>query len=146
MGGPAGDEWHPPNGLNCHKNDQDNNNMSDEDKEICSGVPYPSIEADGFTDRLYAMASPTEDDDKWNEMKLAVGDVGDGLLDSWVLLGKESFTCQDITSAPSVSVMPSSALSLRPSISQSPSQAPTTMPSVSSAPSTMPSIRPTLST
>ena len=76
-------------------------------KRICTGVPYPGIEADGFTDTLQARAVPNTGADMWNEMKLAVGDVGDHILDSWVLLGKESFTCQDITQAPSTSTMPS---------------------------------------
>ena len=71
------------------------------------GVVYPTIEADGFTDTLTAYGEPYSNSDTWNTIKLAVGDVGDRLLDSWVVLEKASFTCVDITAAPSVSLSPS---------------------------------------
>jgi hypothetical protein len=71
------------------------------------GVVYPTIEADGFTDTLTAYGEPYSNSSKWNTIKLAVGDVGDRLLDSWVVLEKASFTCVDITAAPSISLSPS---------------------------------------
>jgi hypothetical protein len=71
------------------------------------GVVYPTIEADGFTDTLTAYGEPYSNATKWNTIKLAVGDVGDRLLDSWVVLEKASFTCVDITAAPSISLAPS---------------------------------------
>ena len=71
-----------------------------------SEVPYPQIEADGFTDTLMAYGVPYEDAGEWNIIKLAVADVGDKILDSWVLLEGASFTCLDITEAPSVSSVP----------------------------------------
>ena len=71
-----------------------------------SEVPYPQIEADGFTDTLMAYGVPYGDAGEWNLIKLAVADVGDKILDSWVLLEGASFTCLDITEAPSVSSVP----------------------------------------
>jgi hypothetical protein len=68
---------------------------------------YPNIEADGFTDTLTAFGAPYSNSSMWNTIKLAVGDVGDRLLDSWVVLEKASFTCVDITAAPSISLSPS---------------------------------------
>lgn len=70
-------------------------------------VVYPQIEADGFTDILGAIGEPYGDAQKWNTIKLAVGDVGDDILDSWVVLAGDSFSCRDLTSAPSVSLSPS---------------------------------------
>jgi hypothetical protein len=70
------------------------------------GVVYPTIEADGFTDTLTAYGEPYSNSSMWNTIKLAVGDVGDRLLDSWVVLEKASFTCVDITAAPSISLSP----------------------------------------
>ena len=69
-------------------------------------VPYPQIEADGFTDTLTAYGVPYGDAGEWNLIKLAVADVGDNILDSWVVLEGASFTCRDITEAPSVSSVP----------------------------------------
>ena len=42
-------------------------------------APYMKIEADGFTTVLTATATPQEG---WNEIKLVIGDVADGILDS----------------------------------------------------------------
>lgn len=51
---------------------------------------YAGIEADGFTTRLRASAAPPSG---WNSLKLVIGDVHDGRLDSWALLAADSFTC-----------------------------------------------------
>ena len=72
-----------------------------------TGIVYPTIEADGFTDTLVARGTPFSDAEEWNTIKLAVGDVGDSILDSWVVLEGASFTCVDITAAPSISRSPS---------------------------------------
>ena len=42
-------------------------------------APYMKIEADGFTTELTATATPQEG---WNKIKLVIGDVADGILDS----------------------------------------------------------------
>lgn len=72
-----------------------------------SEVVYPRIEADGFTNILTASGQPHGDRALWNNITLVVADVGDAILDSWVILESSSFTCVDITSAPSVSSAPS---------------------------------------
>ena len=72
-----------------------------------SEVVYPRIEADGFTDILTATGSPNSNPLVWNNMTLVVADVGDAILDSWVVLESSSFTCVDVTSAPSISSAPS---------------------------------------
>ena len=70
-------------------------------------VVYPTIEMDGFTDTLTALGTPDDNVNEWNTIKLAVGDVGDNILDSWVVLQSASFTCVDVTNSPSVSLSPS---------------------------------------
>mmetsp|Transcript_2678 Transcript_2678/g.6354 ORF Transcript_2678/g.6354 Transcript_2678/m.6354 type:complete len:784 (+) Transcript_2678:95-2446(+) len=60
--------------------------------------PYPKLEADGITTELTAVAEPQPG---WNKIKLVIGDVADGVLDSWVLLEKESFSCIKKTESPS---------------------------------------------
>jgi hypothetical protein len=70
------------------------------------GIVYPAIEADGFTDTLIASGAPYSNSSMWNTIKLAVGDVGDRLLDSWVVLEKASFTCVERTAAPTISTSP----------------------------------------
>ena len=52
--------------------------------------PFPRIEADGFTTELQASAKVLPG---WNSLKLVVGDVGDGNLDSWALIKAGSFSC-----------------------------------------------------
>ncbi|KAL7539847.1 hypothetical protein ACHAWF_006516, partial [Thalassiosira exigua] len=106
-------------------------------------VVYPQIEADGFTDTLLVRGTPTSDPEAWNTIKLAVGDVGDHTLDSWVLLEGASFACVDVTEGPSVSLAPSGVPTAKPSKSQSPSLAPSLVPTLSAAPSEPPSLRPT---
>lgn len=79
---------------------------------VLTKVYYPNVEADGITSKLTARGNPktvTGGDDGWNTIKLVVADVGDAILDSWVLLESGTFTCVDITSAPSVSSEPSSS-------------------------------------
>jgi len=74
---------------------------------VITEVVYPTIEMDGFTDTLTAIGIPKSDVNEWNTIKLAVGDVGDNILDSWVILESASFTCVDVTQSPSVSLAPS---------------------------------------
>ena len=69
------------------------------------GVPYPKIEADGFTTKLVATGSPLQNGE-WNTIKLAIADVADRILDSYVLLAANSFTCVDRTTMPSMSPIP----------------------------------------
>ena len=71
------------------------------------GINYPNIEPDGFTVVLTAIGDPFQDPEKTNTIKIVVGDVGDGILDSWVLLSAGTFSCVDITEAPSISQQPS---------------------------------------
>lgn len=91
-------------------------------------VWYDSVEADGFTSKLTARGIPKTigGDQDWNEIKLVVADVGDAKLDSWVLLEGGTFSCVDITSAPSISSAPSSS-----EPTSSPTSAPSKMPSKS---------------
>ena len=90
---------------------------------------YESIEADGITSKLTARGFPKTTgggEQDWNEIKLVVADVGDDKLDSWVFLESGTFTCVDITSAPSISSAPSSS-----EPTNSPTAAPSKMPSQS---------------
>jgi len=121
-------------------NDPSEGRRNEDDPTI--GVLYPLIEADGFTNTLDATATPNL---PWNSMKLAIGDTCDEILDSWVLLERQSFACR----APTVS--PSTAPSLVPSISLVPTAAPTNSPTASpttpaptSSPTTSPSSLPSL--
>jgi hypothetical protein len=63
-------------------------------------APYMTIEADGLTTELTAIAEPTSG---WNEIKLVIGDVSDGILDSWVLLEGGTFGCKERTKSPTTS-------------------------------------------
>jgi hypothetical protein len=76
--------------------------------DVALGVNYPNLEPDGFTVILTAIGDPYQDPDQTNTIKIVVGDVGDGILDSWVLLSGGTFSCVDITDAPSISQQPSS--------------------------------------
>lgn len=102
---------------------------------------YDNIEADGFTSKLTAVGDPYTDPEQWNTIKMVVGDVGDALLDSWVLIEGGTFTCVDITQAPSTSSQPSASPSMSPSVSSKPTGAPSESPSVSSMPTGVPSQR-----
>ncbi|KAL3798635.1 hypothetical protein ACHAW5_001279 [Stephanodiscus triporus] len=112
-----------------------------------SEVVYPRVEADGFTNQLTARGLPVTDGGGWNNMTLVISDVGDPLLDSWVLLEKSSFTCVRITSAPTTSMptstptlMPTSTPTLMPTTSK-PTSTPSSMPTTSkptSTPTSMP--------
>jgi len=84
----------------------DSGNKADPSNAPGYGVIYPTMEADGFTNTLTAYGT-VNNGDGWNTIKLAVGDVGDEILDSWVILESASFTCIDKTEAPSVSLAPS---------------------------------------
>ena len=72
---------------------------------------YQTVEADGLVSKLTARGYPktTAGEQDWNTIKLVVADVGDHKLDSWVLLESGTFSCVDITSAPSVSLTPSTS-------------------------------------
>jgi len=52
--------------------------------------PFP-VEANGFTIELQASGKVTTGE--WNTMKLVIGDVSDGNIDSWALIEAGSFTC-----------------------------------------------------
>lgn len=72
------------------------------------GVQYPLIEADGLTVQLIASGTVDVSDvsdeenglDKeeeiWNTIKIVIADVGDNMLDSWLLLNAHSFRCEMI--------------------------------------------------
>ena len=62
-----------------------NNDPSD------TAVPFPNFEADGFTSTL--TASGPVNNGIANSFKLAIADVGDRILDSWVLVKGSSFKC-----------------------------------------------------
>ena len=88
-----------------HGNDPGNGDLADPIHEDL-GMIYPQVEADGFTVILTAHGTPYQNPDQTNTVKIVVGDVGDGILDSWVLLESGTFSCVDITEAPSVSSQP----------------------------------------
>lgn len=100
-------------------NEQENSELFVNNKvegRINATSPYSAIEADGFTTKLTAEGFPREG---WNIIKIAIGDVADGELDSWVLLESGTFSC-----APS-----SIAASIRStSAPTTPSSAPTPIP------------------
>ena len=52
---------------------------------------YDQIEADRFTSKLTATGTAKSG---WNTVKITIGDVGDGNLDSWLLLEAGSFSCE----------------------------------------------------
>jgi hypothetical protein len=71
------------NGLNAaYYNDNDYG-------DFLGSPPFP-IEADGFVSTLTATGSANL---ATNHIKLAVGDAGDRVLDSWVMLEQGSFEC-----------------------------------------------------
>ena len=90
-----------------HGNDPGTGDKDDPDHDDL-GMIYPQIEPDGFTNILTAYGTPKQNSKKWNTIKIVVGDVGDGILDSWVLLESGTFSCVEITDAPSISSQPSS--------------------------------------
>ena len=96
------------NSIYFHGNDPGTGWETEKPNAPETEVYYPFIEADGFTDILTAYGVPYTDGVSWNTIKLAIGDVGDDILDSWVLLESGSFSCVDITMSPSVSSAPSS--------------------------------------
>ena len=67
------------------------------DAGIC--MVYPQIEADGFTVILTALGTPHQNPDQTNKIKIVVGDVGDAILDSWVLLEGASFSCVPVSTS-----------------------------------------------
>ncbi|KAL7552796.1 hypothetical protein ACHAWF_016052, partial [Thalassiosira exigua] len=95
------------------------------------GIQYPKIEADGFTTHLVAKGHPQEG---WNHIKIAVADVADRILDSYVLLEAGSFTCIERTQAPSVSAEPTNY----PTATAKPSNIHSDSPSTSPPPTGMP--------
>ncbi|KAL7543599.1 hypothetical protein ACHAXR_012911, partial [Thalassiosira sp. AJA248-18] len=88
------------NNINHNENTQ---YFHGNDKSESGGVIYPLIEADGFTTKLIASGTPHEE---WNTIKLAIADVADRILDSYVLLSARSFTCVERTEAPTKSPTP----------------------------------------
>jgi AMOP domain len=65
-------------------------NDNDPDEFDISNVPYPYIQADGFTSMLTAWGVTLAN--QVNHVKLVIADGGDCSLDSWVLIEKASFT------------------------------------------------------
>ena len=85
-----------------------------------TGIQYHHVEADGCTVKLRARARPIEG---WNTIELAIADVSDHILDSWVLLEGGSFACKELTAAPSIApskiatsptTVPTKALTMAP--------------------------------
>jgi len=117
------------NGNNIDGNNIEDDLESEDEPDFTdprNGMLYPLIEADGFTNTFEAIGnSRTTENDGWNAMKLAVGDTCDNLLDSWVLLERNSFACRQPT------VEPSEAPSLVPSTSLVPTKGPTASPTAS---------------
>jgi len=99
------------NDVNEHRNSEYflSNEM---EGRINATSPYSAIEADGFTTKLTALGVPRPG---WNIIKLAIADVADGNLDSWVLLEAGTFSC-----APAKTVKTSSATTLSPSMAPTP--------------------------
>ncbi len=71
-------------------NEKSNTQYFVSNKSKNSTSVYPAVGADGFTTKLTAQG---EAKPGWNIVKLAIGDVGDGNLDSWILFGAGSFSC-----------------------------------------------------
>ena len=75
------------------------------------GVQLPLVNADGLTAQLEASgvvnstgtSSTTGVDGGWNTFKIVIADVGDRMLDSWLLLSGGSLTCHEVSSAELVS-------------------------------------------
>ena len=96
------------------------------DVSEANGVQYPSVEADGFTTKLTASATPNSG---WNSVKLVIADVADRILDSWVLIEAGSFVCRDLSTG-SPSTGPTGALTTANPTS-SPRSKPTSSPNQS---------------
>eukprot|EP00984_Skeletonema_dohrnii_P004988 scaffold1769_cov132-Skeletonema_dohrnii-CCMP3373.AAC.5 len=71
-------------------NEKRNTQYFVDNKSKNSTSVYSEVDADGFTTKLTAQG---EAKPGWNIVKLAIGDVGDGNLDSWVLLEAGTFSC-----------------------------------------------------
>jgi hypothetical protein len=71
-------------------NEKRNTQYFIDNKSKNSTSVYSEVDADGFTTKLTAQG---EAKPGWNIVKLAIGDVGDGNLDSWVLLEAGTFSC-----------------------------------------------------
>lgn len=64
---------------------------------------FPKVQADGLTIQMVASGIvdstiPTDDnkEEGWNRIKFVIADVGDRMLDSWLLLAGGSFKCEAI--------------------------------------------------
>ena len=64
---------------------------------------FPKVQADGLTIQMVASGIvdsiiPTEEntEEGWNRIKFVIADVGDRMLDSWLLLAGGSFKCEAI--------------------------------------------------
>ena len=80
-----------------------NNDSSDPD----GGVPCPiDVEADGLT--VVLGAEGVIDGEGLNTIRIAIGDVADAILDSWVFLEAGSFSCQPLEIVGSLDVKPGS--------------------------------------
>lgn len=90
------------------------------------GVQYPQIEADGFTTQLTAEGSVNLNE--WTTMKIVIADVGDRLIDSWVLVEGGSLSCEAKSES---TVSPTKVPTLKPT-SKSPTPLPTVQPTTKS--------------
>jgi len=97
------------NNVNASSNSSYYNN-----NDPSNGIPTPfATEMDGFTTPLFAEFTVTAG--TTHHLKLAVADAGDQILDSWVLLGANSFTNQphnDVPEPTTLSFMAMGLLSL----------------------------------
>jgi len=119
--------------VNCNKNTD--YYVGNDVNETEGSAPYPHIEADGLTSMLRARGSTVVNE--WNTLKVVIADVGDRILDSWVLLEAGSLSCVEQTD--SVTSHPTMKVTKEPS--KSPSEA--TPQPTTKRPSKPPTIRPT---
>ena len=93
--------------------------------------PYNAIEADGFTTKLTAQGVPRPG---WNMIKLAIGDVSDGNLDSWVLLEAGTFSCAPTPKKTTAETSSVTITTLSPTMVPTPKPSQSLLRSTSSSP------------
>ena len=64
---------------------------------------FPKVQADGLTIQMVAsgivdsiISTNDNKEEGWNRIKFVIADVGDRMLDSWLLLAGGSFKCEAI--------------------------------------------------
>ena len=79
------------------------NDIGSSSSSSSSSPPFPKVQADGLTIQMIAsgivdsiIPSESNTEEGWNRIKFVVADVGDRMLDSWLLLGGGSFKCEAI--------------------------------------------------